>query len=196
MNSYICSKSSSPITLALSIIVCCYDDFLFFSTYYLLLLIYLIHYITCLSHYTINSTRATILSPWLISESPALWILYGTLVGKYELSQLIKWRNDFLKFIIYSTHLKKSVIKIYIMNKIILFLNSKMDEEYAPKDIVAIFHMPCYYQEVLNTTNTPWNRYIRDTTWCSLISLQLYRSNLGGAIFVIILCYEQCSQSL
>lgn len=82
------------------------------------------------------------------------------------------------------------------MNKIILFLNSKMDEEYAPKEIVAIFHMPCYYQEVLNTTNTPWSRYIRDTTWYSLILLQLYRSNLGGDIFVIILCYEQCSQSL
>ena len=75
----------------------------------------------------------------------------------------------FLNFITYSTFLKKFCHHNLCDKQDKSLLNFKMHEENVPKERVAIFHMPCYYQEALNTTNTHWGRYIRDTTWCSLI---------------------------
>lgn len=79
------------------------------------------------------------------------------------------------------------------MNKIFLFLNFEIGEKYIPKEIVATFHMPCYFQETLNATNTHLGRYIRDTSWCCLILLQLHWSSLGRDTFIV-LCCEECSQ--
>lgn len=108
----------------------------------------------------------------------------------------MKSGSDFPKFIILSICFKNAVIKIYIMNKIILPLNSKMYAEPVPKEIVALFHAACSYQEVFNPTNTHGDVYITGTTWCSLIFLQICRINLDGDIFIIILRHKLCPQSL
>ena len=175
MKSYICSKTSSPIILALSIIIC-RDNFFPFSTYYYLIWLISLFYLPLSLYYKLCKGN--------------------NLVGKYELNDWMKLGNDFPKFIIVSICFKNAVIKICIMNKIILLLNSKMYAEPVPKEIVALFHMACSYQEVFNPTNTHWDGYITGTTWCSLIFLKIYRINLDGDIFIIILCYKLCPQSL